>query len=211
MTTTQVTTKRTKIPAHINDSVRGLENINADSVDIPRLQLVQKQSEAIETHDVKPGDIINSITGHNYGNSIHVCTFNYAEKFPIWKHFDHGGGFVKHFDTLQEANAELVHMEPADHYYVRDTSVYGVLIIDPKTGEFENSPALIEMVSSNRPVARKWNSQILAKQLDRFACIWKVESVTKSNAKYKTLQVTEAGFTPEAAYKAAEELYKQHS
>ena len=124
MTTTQVTTKSTKIPAHINNSVRGLENINADSVDIPRLQLVQKQSAAIETDGVKPGDLINNITGHNYGSSIHVVTFNYVEKFPIWKSYDQGGGFVKHFDTLQEANA----VEPIREVKVH-TDLVGPIVI----------------------------------------------------------------------------------
>ena len=74
-------------PAHIKtEGNRGSENVGTDDLVIPRLEIVQALSPAVKKGDpgyikgAELGDLTNSVTRKNYGESVLVIPVHYTKQ-----------------------------------------------------------------------------------------------------------------------------------
>ena len=89
-----------------------------------------------------------------------------------------------------------------------------LLLKDPKTGDLEPSPVIMDFSSSKLRISKNWNSQIGMKGGDRFSGLWKLQSVAVENRMgnaFMNLDVEFVGWAHEEDYLAAEALYTQHA
>ena len=88
--------KEEQLPAVINfaeDASNGLSDLTAQDYAIPYLSILQKTSPQLDTHDVKAGQIWNSVT-ELAANDMIVIPCAYIRNFVEWVPRDMGGGLV---------------------------------------------------------------------------------------------------------------------
>jgi len=201
-------------PAYLNQGkARGSEEVSAKDMVLPRLELVQALSPIKdENENAQEGFMFNSVTQEIYGDLVYFVPVYYKLEYLIWKDQDEGGGFFGAFATEAEAQARRKEVieggENPDFIEVVDTPVqYGLRV----TPEGKAEQIVISMAKSKAKVSRKWNSMIQIVGGDRFSRVYKISSFkdeNKQGKKFHNFVVQPAGFTPEAIYKQAEELYE---
>jgi hypothetical protein len=222
MSSTTLAIAEDKIPAHILASMelgsRGNEHVGSE-VQIPRIKLLQKMHNEVDKHHPKyvkgaeVGSFYNTLTGKIYGDSVYVISITFKPLFVVWKDRERaGGGLLGSYPTAQAA-AEAVEEtgRPADHV-VTPSHQHMLLIKDPKTGDLESTPVLMDFSNTKMMASKAWNSQIGMKGGDRFAGLWEMKSVSASNDKgtWLNLDINFAGWAMEDDFKTAEELYKKY-
>ena len=88
--------KKEQLPSVIDfsqDASDGLDNLSAADFAIPYLVILQKMSPQLDTHDVKAGQIWNTVTEKGV-DSIHVVPCAYTRNFVEWVPREQGGGLV---------------------------------------------------------------------------------------------------------------------
>lgn len=140
----------------------GTENIGADDVALPYLQVVQSLSPERDRTSPKyirgaeEGHLFDTVTRELFdgeqGISVIIC--HYSKAFVEWVPRKLGGGFVKAHATLQEA--EFNKKSPDND--IIETATYHVLYADPSSGQLR--PAVLPMTSTKLPVSRSLNSRI---------------------------------------------------
>ncbi len=203
----------TELPAYMDPTrARGSEDVRASDMVLPRLEIVQATSPIKEDNpDIREGELFNSVTSEVYSDLIYFVPVYFRTEFLVWKDQDEGGGFFGAFMTQDEANVRKQQLvedgENPEFIEVVDTPVqYGMKI----TPDGATEQLVISMSKSKAKVSRKWNSIIQLVGGDRFSRVYKVTTFTDENRqgkKFKNFVVQPAGFTPEAAYRKAEELY----
>lgn len=193
---------------------RGSENVGAEDLVIPRLELVQdlspcrKKSDPNHIEGIEEGMLYNNVTRQNYGLEVLVVPVYYRKEWLIWKDRDHGGGFRGAFATEIEAKEAMAALEDGDECEVVDTAQHFCLLIQPESGKVEE--IVISMNKSKMKVSRKWNSLIRMNGGDSFSRVYRIGTVSEKNSKnqdYYNLVVSPAGFVSQEIYKRAEELY----
>jgi len=210
------------LPAHlkaIEGVGRGNENVGS-ALQIPRIKLLQKMSNEVDKHHAshvvgcEPGQFINTVTGENYGTDIYALSLTFKTEYVVWRQLDVGGGYLGAFPTLGEANERVAEQDKPSEYDVNETHSHVLLLKDPKTGNLDRAPSIMDFASSKLRVSKAWNSQIGMKGGDRFAALWKVSGVPTENKMGKAFmncEVTFVGWAQEDDYKAAEAMYEQYS
>lgn len=195
-------------------TARGSENVGADDLVIPRLELVQdlspcrKKSDPNYIEGIEEGMLYNNVTRQNYGTEALVIPVFFRKEWLIWKDRNEGGGFRGAFATEAEANAAMADLEDGDKCEVVDTAQHFCLLIQPETGKVEE--IVISMNKSKMKVSRKWNSLIRMNGGDSFARVYRVGTVSEKNSKnqdYYNLVISPAGFPTKELYERAEKLY----
>lgn len=193
---------------------RGRENVGADDLVIPRLELVQDLSPARKKADpnyipgAEEGMLYNNVTRELYGTDVLVIPVGYVKEWLLWKDRNKGGGFGGAFPTEQDAIAAQRGMEDGEDYEVVDTGQQFCILIKPD-GTMEE--IVVSMAKSKAKVSRKWNSLIRIANGDSFSRVYKLSAVAdknKQNQDFYNFSVAPAGFPTEAAYRKAEEMYK---
>jgi hypothetical protein len=195
-------------------AARGSEEVKSTDMVLPRLEIVQALSPIKEQDpDAKDGQLFNSVTQQVIGDVAYFVPVYFRLEYLIWKDQDEGGGFFGSFDSQYDAEqrkAEVVAGgENPDFIEIVDTPVQYGLRITPDGSICEQ--IVISMAKTKSKVSRKWNAMIQIAGGDRFSRVYKISTFTDENKKgqkFKNFVVQPAGFTPEAPYRQAEELYK---
>mgnify|MGYP006223935251 CR=1 FL=1 len=150
------------LPAHLKavEGVgRGNENVGG-AVQIPRIKLLQKMSNEVDKHHAshvagcEPGNFVNTVTGENYGNDIYALSLTFKTEYVVWRDMEKGGGYGGAFATLGEANQRIAEQDKPSEYAVVETHSHVLLLKDPKTGDLDSAPAIMDFASSKLRVSK---------------------------------------------------------
>jgi len=196
-------------------SIRGTENITAEDLIIPRLELVQDLSPCRKKQDpnyidgIEEGMLYNNVTRQNYGLEALVLPVYYKKEFLLWKTRDSGGGFRGAFESKTEAEKFKSSLEDHQHIEIADTAQHFCLLIHPTSNKVEE--VVVSMSRSKLKVSRKWNSLIRMNSGDSFSRVYKISTVSEKNAKnqdYYNFCISPAGYPTAEVYDRAEKLYE---
>lgn len=197
------------------ETARGSENVGAEDLVIPRLELVQDLSPCRKKQDpnyiegCEEGMLYNNVTRQLYGTEALVIPVYFKKEFLIWKDRNAGGGFRGAFNTELEAKMALNELDDGDDCEVVDTAQHFCLLIQPEAGKVEE--IVISMSRSKMKVSRKWNSLIRMNGGDSFGRVYRVGTVTEKNDRnqdYYNMVISPAGFPTKELYERAEKLYE---
>lgn len=205
------------LPAHLQKGTgAGNENVSADDMSIPRLDIIQQLSPQIDPSSAKYiegaklGNIFNSLSGDLYDQCF-VINLLFENKFQVFKKRSFGGGFEGSFPTEAEAFAHLDgNSLSRTQYDVSDTGIHKCLLLDENG--LPDQPVLIYMSGSKMKVSKDWNSAIRLKdpRADRFASVWTLTSVPEKNRQgqpYQNMKLDFAGWAGEDLYAEAGKVY----
>jgi hypothetical protein len=220
---TAVTTTSDQMPDYLREkqgSARGQENVGAEDLVIPRLEVIQdlspcrKRSDPNYIDGAEEGLLYNNVTRELYGKDVLVVPVGFVKEWLIWKDRDNGGGFRGAFPTQAAAEEALANLtdgdgrSESDMCEVVDTNQQFCLLIKPD-GTVEE--IVVSMAKSKAKVSRKWNSLIRLANADSFARVYRLSAVEDKNNKnqsFYNLNVAQAGFPSEAVYRRAEKMYE---
>ncbi len=198
------------------ESTRGSEDVKAEDLVIPRLELVQdlspcrKKADPAYIDGAEEGMLYNNVTRQLYGTAVLVVPVLFKKEWLIWKDRKQGGGFRGAFATKELAEEALAGLEDGEHCEAVDTAQQFCLLIQPEKGRVEE--IVVSMSRSKMKVSRKWNSLIRMDGGDSFARVYRLSAVAEKNSKnqdYFNINVAMAGFPTEQIYARAEALYEQ--
>jgi|SRR6185436_1789963 len=194
---------------------RGSENVKAEDLVIPRLELVQDLSPCRKKADpnyidgCEEGMLYNNVTRQLYGAETLVVPVYFRKEWLIWKDRDAGGGFRGAFPSEDEALNAKAELEDGEECDVVDTAQHFCLLVQPTTGKTEE--IVISMAKSKAKISRKLNSLIRINGGDSFSRVYRISAVAEKNNKnqnYFNFMVSPAGYPSKETYCRAEELYK---
>lgn len=201
-------------------SARGQENVGAEDLVIPRLEVVQDLSPARKRSDpnyiegAEEGMLYNNVTRELYGKDVLVVPVGFVKEWLIWKDRDNGGGFRGAFASHAEAEQALANLtdgdgrSESDMCEIVDTNQQFCLLIKPD-GTAEE--IVVSMAKSKAKVSRKWNSLIRLANGDSFSRVYRISAVEDKNNKNQSFYnfgVAQAGFPSEQVYRRAEKMYE---
>lgn len=211
------------LPAFLRDkmgSSRGTENVTTDDITIPRIDVLQSISPAVDQDDesyiegARAGIIFNTLTRQLYGNEIMIVPVAFKKEQLVWKDRKAGGGFRGAFATVEEAQAAMVAMEDGDQCGIVETSQFYSLVLtksDENPDGFKIEEVMIPMAKSKMKVARKLNSLIRLNGGDSFTRVYLLKSFKDKNAANETFynfDCSNHGYVDEVIYARAEKLYE---
>jgi len=187
------------------DSGRGSEDVTANDITLPRIDVLQalspqiKRSNANYIEGAEQGQIFNTISGQLYGSEIRFVPVVFKREYIVWQDRDLGGGFRGAFATEQEAEQERRNLENPDSHEVVETHVHFILILH-NDGRIEE--AVLSMSKSKRKISRKLNSLVQMFPGDRFARVYKLLAVEVDGQKgeYWNFDVAPVGWAPKPIY-----------
>lgn len=189
----------------LEDSGQGMEAMTASDFTIPYFGILQSLSPQVKKNDpayikgAEEGMFYNTATGKVYSGEEGVLLIPvfYMKRYVEWGLREKGGGLAKDWQDdpsnmdrcTKDDRGRMVTPEGTQ---MVQTGTYYVLVVDPKTGEYER--AIIAMSSTMLKQARKWNNLMSAvravnpKTGDRFIpaswyMSYKATSVPDSNEK----------------------------
>lgn len=199
---------------------RGQENVGAEDLVIPRLEVVQdlspcrKKSDPNYIEGAESGMLYNSVTRELYGESVIVVPVGFVKEWLLWKDREKGGGFRGAFPSekaASEARSQLLDADgkpEGDDVDIVDTNQQFCILIkaDGTTEEI-----VVSMAKSKAKVSRKWNSLIRIGNGDSFSRAYRLQAVEDKNNKNQSFYnfgVAAAGFPSESVYRKAEKMYE---
>lgn len=194
---------------------RGSENITANDLVIPRLELVQslspcrKKTDPAYIEGAEEGMLFNNVTRELYGPAAKVVPVYFRKEFIVWKDRKLGGGFLGAFGSMAEAEQVVSAQDDPANYRVNDTANHFCLLVKDG-GEVEE--IVVSMAVTKLKTSRKWNSLIRMAGGDSFARVYEIGTAVEQNKMgqdYYNLTVKMVGFPTEAVYRRAENLYNQ--
>ena len=212
---TEVATTEDQLPDFLKNTgpARGAENVTADDLVIPRLELVQALSPCRKKTDpayipgAEEGMLYNNVTRELYGESVEVIPVYFKKEYIVWKDRQSGGGFVGAFPTMEEAEKARMGLDDPDSHTVNDTANHFCLVLDGNGGVDE---VVISMSVTKLKISRKWNSLIRMTGRDSFAGKYRLGTAVEQNKQgqdYYNFSIAPAGYPSVELYKRAEALY----
>jgi len=198
------------VPAHLQQSGRGNDNVTSNDVVVPKLNLIQALSPQVNSIGARPGQLHLTLDDELM-DSVYVVNIMYDRTFNVFKKRQLGGGFFGIFDTRQDAEKAIYEANPshADDYDIQETGTHSVLVLDDNGAV--KTPARIYMSGSKLAVSNAWNSAIITRSegRDRFASVWQLGTtlMKQNNREWFNFTVEFAGWCNEALYKEADQLY----
>lgn len=210
-----------QMPEHIRANVqggsnRGSENVKTDDLVIPRLEVLQALSPQLDATNAKyikgaqQGDLVNSVSGRNYGKEVFVVPIQYTKQYLLWVARAKGGGFRGSFKTMAEAEVKMNEEGGAKAgLEVIDTPTHLCLLVDRDSGGVDE--IIISMPRTKAKVSRAWNSMVRMAGGDRFCRIYRITTQKEKNTKgeFFNFVVAQAGFPAAVLFRRAEKLYEQ--
>ena len=184
---------------HFSDMAgAGAEEITADDIKMPYLQVVESGSDYVKpgtskyNKSINVGDIINTATGEAYDGEtgINIIPITSKKAFTEWR--PNRGGFVGHRPSLEgsieveytsENGAPRKKIVLGENDLV-ETMYFLVIAVLPDGDYF---PAMLSMSSSRLSAARELNTaiyNITSKKMPAFAAMLNISSTTKSKDTY---------------------------
>ena len=211
-----VTTTKDTMPAFLQgkDDRRGSENVGADDLIIPRIELIQGLSKARKRSDpeyidgAEEGMLYNNVTRELYGASVNVVPVYFRVQWLLWRDVDLGGGFGGAYDTREDAEDARSQQEKPDEWEAVDTNEHFVIVVKDD-GSFEE--AVLSMAKTKAKTSRMWNSLIRINGGPRFSRVYQISGVpaqNKAGQDYFTLNVKNVGFVSEDLFHFAEGVYE---
>jgi|TARA_R110000744_G_scaffold90294_7_gene175371 hypothetical protein len=151
--------KKEQLPAVINfaeDASNGLADLTAQDYAIPYLSILQKTSPQLDTHDVKAGQIWNTVTEEAVSELL-VIPCAYVRNFVEWVPRDQGGGLVAvhSVNDLPENTRVDNSLQTKDGNLLIETANHYVMIVTANGGL---ERGLVTMTSTQLKKNRRWNS-----------------------------------------------------
>ena len=212
----------TQVPQHVKDASNlGNENVKGEHLQTPRVKLLQMMSHEVdENHseylkDAVPGDMVNALTGDNYGKKMYVLNVHFTEAWVVWRRRDKGGGYIGSATSAQGA-VDLVESQDGspDDYETIQTQTHLLLRKNEFTGDIDRTPFLFDFAASKLRVSREWNTQLQKVGGDRFSALWEISSKQTQNRSgqvFQNLEVEYVGWAQDDDYEKAKELYSSVS
>lgn len=212
---------------------RGKENMDREDLTIPRIKLLQPMSPEVDEEDSehRPGTLMNSITGHNYGKSIVFIPLLHSKSRMLWRDREDGGG-------IQCSAADALHPRECVMTTLNDEEVKtGPTCAQCKLKDWNNAaatdrekapkctlyynfpivivgerePVVLTMERTKTKAARKLLSlaAYTGGNYDIFAKKYKLTVIKdkKNDNQWFNYSIEPVGFVSETEYKAAESLY----
>lgn len=208
-----------QLPAHLQgkmDAGRGSEDVDANDLTIPRLQIIQalspqkKKTHAKYIQGAEEGNIFNTATDEVFAGDIYIVPTYFRKEYLIWtqERSADSNGFRGSYPTELEAVQAMKELEDGHECEIADTHQQFVLIIDPTTKTVQE--AVISMAKSQIKVSKRLNTQIRMAGGDRFAHVFKFSAVDDKSDKgeFYNWGFKKAGYAPEWAYEAGEAMYE---
>jgi len=207
-----------EVPDYIKNATgagRGSEEVGAEDLIIPRVEIIQalsparKKTDAAYIEGAEEGMLFNTLTRELYGERIAVVPVAFHKEWIVWKTRKAGGGFRGAFPSAAEARARAQELiDEGEDVEVVDTGQHIVLVVhdDGRTEE-----AVISMQKSKAKVSRQWNSLIRLNGGDRFSRQYEMTTFEDENSQgdtYFNYRVALEGFPSQQVYAAAEALYE---
>lgn len=222
MTDKEMTVSNSKLPSFAHsDKGRGSECVGGEDMLLPRIGIVQSLSPERNKKDpsyingAEEGMMFNSITRELITSGVLAVPIYFRKEWILWKIRKEGGGFKGVFQTEVDAVKERNTMDGTID--VVDTHQQFCLVSVDKGKTWKE--AVISMSKSNASASKAWNSDIRIRcadsngtpVCDRFATIYAVEAVEKTNEKgtFYVFNVKFVGFVgDQSLYKRAELVYE---
>jgi hypothetical protein len=200
------------------EGARGQENVGSDDLVIPRLDVVQALSPYRKRDDPKfikgaeEGNLINSVTLQNYGESVIVVPLYYRKDFLVWKDRKKDpsgqGGFYGAYRTQEEARARISQESPESqpNIVIVDTPLHFCLLLNGDRAE----EIVLSMPRSKAKHSRRWNSLVKLAGGDSFSRAYRIKAQFEKGAKgdFYNFDIQPAGFPSKGLYDKAESIYK---
>lgn len=212
----EVATKQDAMPAFLKnqDQSRGSEEVAAEDLVIPRLDLAQALSPAANKKKdeyidgCEPGMFFNNVTREVYGDAVTLVPVYFRKEYLLWRDRDKDtGGFNGAFSSQKEAEEHRQSLDRPENVEVVDTNQHFCLIVK-EDGTFEE--IVVSMAKSKAKASRNWNSLIRINGGDRFSRMYVLKSFSDQNNSgddFENVKVENKGWVTEELYNAAETLY----
>lgn len=195
------------------DDDRGSENVEAEDLVIPRLELVQalskcrKKSDPAYIEGCEEGMLYNNLTRELYGESVILVPVFFKKEWLLWRDQEEGGGFAGAHPTLSDAERERQNQDDPDEWESIETHQHFCLLVreDGATEE-----VVVSMAKSKMKKSKQWNSLIRINGGPRFSRKYVYEGVPEQNDKgqdYYNVNVKNAGFVTQEIFEHAEKTY----
>jgi len=213
----EVATTNEQMPAWLQDKMddtRGSENVEAEDLVIPRLELAQALSKCRKKQDpayipgCEEGMLYNNLTRELYGESVDLVPVFFKKEWLLWRDQDLGGGFAGAHPSLSAAETERQNQDDPDEWESIETHQHFCLLVreDGTTEE-----VVVSMAKSKMKKSKNWNSLIRINGGPRFSRMYKYEGVAAVNDKnqdYYNVDVKNAGFVTPEIFEKAEKTYE---
>lgn len=203
---------------------RGSEGVSQEDVAVPRLEVLQSVSPQLDAKHAsyiggaKAGDLINSVTGENYGPEVFLVNVTFVKQWLVWRDRKKGGGFFGAFKSPLEAEERMLEVpesggtkEKAKEagLEVLDTPTHLCLLVNRNAGTLDE--IMVSMPRTKAKVSRQWNAMIRLTGQDRFARVYRVttaQETNKRNETYYNFAIAQCGAPAKILYQRAEALYQ---
>tara|TARA_R110000782_G_C14689392_1_gene400963 strand:- start:9 stop:806 length:798 start_codon:yes stop_codon:yes gene_type:complete len=220
---TEIAKKKTSevsLALDLEEGASGFEEMGQDDLALPRLKLLQKMSEEIDTVEgAADGKFYNSVTGELYdgrGAGLHVIPCAYIRQYLEWSERGEGSNapiniFPATSDILSRTHKRTTVPGDFKDYldngnYIENSADHYLMILD---SEGFPSPVVINMKSTQLKKSRKWNAMMMSVKAKgkngvftppMFSQIYRLTSVPETNAKgtYSNWEVERVGAVEDA-------------
>ncbi len=168
--------------------IRGLEEVGADEMVLPRLTLTQNTTKQRDRNDPKyipgleEGQFFNSLTKQIYGNKIIVMPLFFNKSRIYFKDINQGGGIIcraPHGNDCQLNNGKAcLHSNwGPEGQPPACTEFYNYACLIYPT----NEPIIVSLKVTGLKAGKEWNSLMRFRGADPFAGIYELKSVPARN------------------------------
>ena len=205
-------------PDYVGTTRRGSEDVRAEDMSLPRLEIIQdlspqrKKSDPAYIEGAEEGMAFNSASNTLYGSSVIVIPCYYRKEWLLWKDRKAGGGFGGAYESQEQAERELDHKEDGDKWAINDTQQHFCLLVHPDSTEA--NPHIEEIVLSlsrtKMKMGRKLNTLVQTAGGDRFSRAYQLDVVQDSTdqGSFFNWSVKQLGYTPKYLFDLAEKVYE---
>jgi len=176
-----------------NDTMDGFEDINAQTMAVPFLRVLQKGSpqlnknkpEYVEGAEV--GELFNTVTKETYGDSVEVVVLKFEHMYIEW--LPDRGGFVQYHTPENALNVAadttFGHWKAANGNELTETYAYIVII----AGRESEGIMVLSLAGSAIKVAKEWNRLMTTHVMDNgkkarpYYIVWNLKTEYKENDK----------------------------
>lgn len=201
------------LKGHQNDQ-RGSEEVGAEDLVIPRVDLIQGLSKVRKKTDpnyiegAEEGMFYNVVTRYLYGEKVNVVPVYFQKQYLLWRDADLGGGFGGAHHSHAEAEGARQAQENPEEWEVVDTPTHYCLVLhdDGSTEE-----AVVSLAKTKAKASRYLNSLVRINGGPRFSRVYQLKGVPEQNSKgqdYYSVQVANVGYVSKELFDQASRLYE---
>lgn len=203
------------MPSWMNpDSNAGSENVGANDIILPRIDVLQALSPQIKKSDpgyiqgAEQGEIFNTVSGELYGSNVMIVPIMFRREYVNWQSRASGGGFRGAFPTLQDAEIARMDEENPGEIESVETHVHFVLLLDEDTGKAEE--AVLSWSRSKCKASRKLNSLVQMAGGERYGRAYKLSAIEAKGPKgeYWSFDLAPVGYVTREIFDRAANTYK---